>query len=174
MSIRRRGCSIPHGANDLGVDRYGARVDKGRSFAIGNTRFHELDDLVSGVCFVGVHAVAGGGAYDIQTGQVQSGNPRRFLPLAELFEDAVFGVGGITRSPRCGRRRDEVDREDSGFPPRIVTNRPNDMLDSKLQHSSSLSTVTGASSADMIQPNAMGVFGAVRCDGRYRDAVRFA
>src|SRR6476660_259694 len=45
----------------------------------------------------------------------------------------------------------------SGFPPRIVTNRPNDMLDSKLQHSSSLSTVTGASSADMIQPNAMGI-----------------
>ena len=54
----------------------------------------------------------------------------------------------------------------SGFPPRIVTNRPNDMLDSKLQHSSSLSMVTGASSADMIQPNAMGIFGAVRCDGR--------
>ena len=42
---------------------------------------------------VGVHAVAGGGAHDIQTGQVQAGNPRRFLPLAELFEDPVFGVG---------------------------------------------------------------------------------
>ena len=45
----------------------------------------------------------------------------------------------------------------SGFPPRIVTIRPYDMLYSKLQHSSSLSTVTGASSADMIQPNAMGM-----------------
>ena len=39
------------------------------------------------MCFVGVHAVAGGGAYDIQSGQVQAGNPRGFLPLAELFED---------------------------------------------------------------------------------------
>src|SRR6476660_2647939 len=45
----------------------------------------------------------------------------------------------------------------SGCPPRIVTNRPNDTLESKLQHSSSLSTVTGSSSADMIQPNAMGI-----------------
>jgi hypothetical protein len=62
-------------------------------FAIGNTRFHEIDDLVSGVCFVGVHAVAGGGAYNIQTGQVQAGNTRGLLSLAELFEDAVFGVG---------------------------------------------------------------------------------
>src|SRR5271167_4111995 len=88
---RRR--SIPRGVNDLGIDWGGARVDEGRSFAIGNTRFHELDDLVSGVCFVGVHAVAGGGAYDIQTGQVHSGNPRGLLPLAELFEDSVFGVG---------------------------------------------------------------------------------
>ena len=61
---------------------------------------------------------------------------------------------------------DEVDREDFGLPAQDVTTRPNDMLESKLQHSSSLSTVTGASSADMIQPNAMGIFGAVRCDGR--------
>jgi hypothetical protein len=38
-----------------------------------------------------------------------------------------------------------------------VTNRPNDMLDSKFQHSSSLSTITGSSSADTIQPNAMGI-----------------
>jgi hypothetical protein len=37
-----------------------------------------------------------------------------------------------------------------------VTNRPNGTLDSKLQLSSSLSTVTG-SSADMIEPNAMGM-----------------
>src|ERR1700694_5661690 len=44
----------------------------------------------------------------------------------------------------------------SGCPPRTVTNRPNDTLDSKLQLSSSLSTVTG-SSADMIQPNALGM-----------------
>src|ERR1700758_736521 len=51
----------------------------------------------------------------------------------------------------------EVDREDFGLPVRIVTNRPNDMLDSKLQHSSSLSTVTASWSADMIQPNAMGI-----------------
>src|ERR1700726_2837475 len=50
----------------------------------------------------------------------------------------------------------------SGFPPRIVTNRPNDKLDSKLQHSSSLSRVTAALSADMIQPNAIRHHRAVR------------
>ena len=50
---------------------------------------------------------------------------------------------------------DEVDRKDLGLPARIVTNRPNDTVDSKPQLSSSLSTVTGSSSADMIQPNAM-------------------
>jgi len=33
-------------------------------------------------------------ADDIQTGQVHSGNSRRFLPLAKFFEDSVFGVGG--------------------------------------------------------------------------------
>jgi hypothetical protein len=49
-----------------------------------------------------------------------------------------------------------------------VTNRPNDMLDSKVQQSSSLSKVTGASSTDMmstdmIEPNSLGVLGAVRC-----------
>ena len=38
----------------------------------------------------------------------------------------------------------EVDREDFGLPAQVVTSRPNDMLDSKLQHSSSLSTVTGS------------------------------
>src|SRR5271155_2277550 len=86
------GRSIPHGANDLGVDGCCPRVDEGWSFAIGNTRFHELDDLIRGVCFVGVHAVAGGGSYDIQTGQVHSGNPRRLLPLAKFLEDSVFGV----------------------------------------------------------------------------------
>jgi hypothetical protein len=41
-----------------------------------------------------------------------------------------------------------------------VTNRPNDTVDRRLQHSSSLSTVTGPS-ADMIQPNAMRI--PVRC-----------
>src|SRR5262245_47703432 len=47
----------------------------------------------------------------------------------------------------------------SGCPPSIVTKRPNDTPDSKLQLSSSLSTITG-SSTDTIQPNAKGV-GAV-------------
>ena len=53
----------------------------------------------------------------------------------------------------------------SGCPRRFVTKRPNDTLVSKPQLSSSLSTVTGSSSADMIQPNAMGGFFAVKCNG---------
>ena len=39
----------------------------------------------------------------------------------------------------------------SGRPSRQVTNRPNDKLDKRLQHSSSPSTVTGGPAMDMKQ-----------------------
>lgn len=54
--------------------------------AIGDPVFHQLGDLVGGVCFVGVQPVAGGGGHDIEPGQVQTGNPEGMLPLAEFFD----------------------------------------------------------------------------------------
>src|SRR4051812_15778933 len=65
-------------------------------------------------------------------------------------------LGALGSSEQHRRWVTKLTGKISGCPPRIVTSRPNDTLDSKLQLSSSLSTVTG-SPADMIQPNAMGI-----------------
>ena len=60
--------------------------------AIGDPVFHQLGDLVGGVCFVGVQPVAGGGGHDIEPGQVQTGNPAV----------AAGGLGALTRSGSAG------------------------------------------------------------------------
>ena len=69
--------------------------------------------------------------------------------IAALYS---FGAPGVGRAPSG------VATKLTGnipLPAQDRTSRPNDVLDSKLQLSSSLSTVTGSSSADMVQPSAI-------------------
>src|SRR3954467_4456019 len=69
-------------------------VDEARALPVAYSGAEQLHDLVGARGFVGVDAVALCGGYDVQPGQVQSGDTGGALDVAELLEDAVLLVGG--------------------------------------------------------------------------------